>query len=244
MKYYKIIQGNSFIGVVNSNNFIYYHPYDRILMAADEILGQYIEYHGKLYRDTWMAPTPNDIEIAFEQGFVIEISQDVYEQFREAIENDEVIDDEEPEPIVQPVIPNPIEEVTVEFMRESKIAQMSTACRATIESGFDIILNDGESHHFSLSTQDQLNLMTLSTLAETQELIPYHADGEICKFYSASEIKQIVAEATQFKIYHTTYYNALKEYINGLDTVEEINAITYGVAIPEEYKSDALKILE
>lgn len=243
MKYYKIIQDNTFIGVVNSNNFIYYHPYDRMLMAADEVLGQYIEYHGKLYRDTWMAPTPNDFEIAFEQGFVIEITQDIYEQFREAIENDEVIDDDTPEPIIQPII-DPLDGVTVEFMRESKITQMSTACRAAIESGFDIILADGETHHFSLSTQDQLNLMTLSTLAETQELIPYHADGEICRFYSASEIKQIVAEATQYKIYHTTYYNALKEYINSLESVQEINAITYGILIPDEYKSDALKILE
>lgn len=74
--------------------------------------------------------------------------------------------------------------------------------------------------------------------------IPYHADGQICRFYTAAEINQIVSAATQFKIYQTTYYNALKNYINSLDTIEEIAAITYGTSLPEEYKSEVLKALE
>jgi len=36
----------------------------------------------------------------------------------------------------------------------------------------------------------------------------------------------------------------LKNYINSLGTIEDINAITYGVTIPEEYKTDVLKVLE
>ena len=120
---------------------------------------------------------------------------------------------------------------------------MSYLCRKVIEAGFDLELR-GEIHHFSLSTQDQLNLISLSGMAQTQELIPYHADGEACVFYTAAEINSIVTAATQFKIYHTTYYNALKTYINALDTIEDIAAITYGVTIPEEYKSDVLKTLE
>ena len=35
---------------------------------------------------------------------------------------------------------------------------MSAICRETIENGFDLELR-GEEHHFSLDTQDQLNLM-------------------------------------------------------------------------------------
>lgn len=242
MKYYKIIQDNNFIGVVNSNNFIYYHPYDKMLMAGNEILGQYIEYHGKLYRDTWMAPTPNDFNVTFEQGFVMEIDQDTYEQFREAIDNDEVIE-VETEEIIQPAIIDPVEEVTVEFMRESKIAQMSSACRNIIESGFNLNLR-GETKHFSLTTQDQLNLMSISVMAQTQDLIPYHADGEESTFYTAEEINQVIAAATSFKNYNLSYYNALKAYINSLDTIEAIAAITYGTPIPDEYKSDVLMVLE
>jgi len=111
---------------------------------------------------------------------------------------------------------------------------MSRACNKTIENGFDIEI-EGEVHHFSLDTQDQLNLITLSALTDTEEIIPYHADGEICKFYTAAEMKQIIAAATRFKIYQTTYYNALKAYINSLETIEEIGAITYGIEIPEEF---------
>ena len=48
----------------------------------------------------------------------------------------------------------------------------------------------------------------------------------------------------EFKNYQLVYYNALKSYISALETMEEITAITYGTPIPEEYKTDVLKILE
>jgi len=80
--------------------------------------------------------------------------------------------------------------------------------------------------------------------ANGMESIPYHADGEICRFYTAEEITTILAQATAFKIYHTTYYNALKNYINSLDSIEDIAAITYGVELPEEYQSEVLKSLQ
>jgi len=120
---------------------------------------------------------------------------------------------------------------------------MSNTCRHTIETGFDLELRN-QNHHFSLVTQDQLNLISLSAMAQTQSLIPYHADGEACIFYTAEEINEIVETATAFKIYHTTYYNALKGYINTLETIETIAAIEYGTPIPEEYKSDVLRALE
>ena len=120
---------------------------------------------------------------------------------------------------------------------------MSYACRITIEQGFDLDLR-GETHHFSLTTQDQLNLMSLSALAQTQSLIPYHADGEECTFYTAEEIKQIIDAAASFKNYQLAYHNALKAYVNALETIEDIATIEYGTPIPDEYKSDVLMVLE
>ena len=79
--------------------------------------------------------------------------------------------------------------------------------------------------------------------ASGMEAIPYHADGEICRFYTNAEMQAIVSQATAYKIYHTTYYNALKNYINSLQTIEEIAAVTYGMELPEEYKSEVLKSL-
>ena len=115
---------------------------------------------------------------------------------------------------------------------------MSNACRQNIEAGIDIEMY-GEIKHFSLTTQDQLNLMSLQTLAQTSDIVPYHADGEDVIFYTPEEINDIIDSANALKIYHTTYYNALKNYINALNTIEEISAIEYGIEIPEQYQTEA-----
>lgn len=81
-------------------------------------------------------------------------------------------------------------------------------------------------------------------MAQTATLIPYHADGEETTFYTNEEINDIIDTANSFKIYHTTYFNALKIYINALNSIEEIGTIKYGIEIPEEYKTDVLKALE
>lgn len=243
MKYYKIIKDNAFIGIVNSNNFLAYQDVNHMFIGADEEIGDLVECNNKLYRALWMKPINSSITIAYEIADIIEIDYSEYVDFQNAINNNEVIEDEDNTYVIpeQPSIDNP--EMGLDFIRSSKISEMSFICRTTIEAGFDLELR-GEMHHFSLDTQDQLNLITLSALAQTQTLIPYHADGEECIFYTSEEIGEIVETATAFKIYHTTYYNALKSYINALETIEEIAAIQYGTPIPEEYKSDVLKALE
>lgn len=241
MQYYKLISDNTIIGAITSNNFIYYSPVAQCYLRCQEDKGEYISYKGRLYRTTWMQP------IAIQETYIsVQVEQIGFEEYnaiKAAIDNNEVIEIEEEE-IEEPEVIDEVEEdMTLEFIRTSKINEMSYTCRMTIEAGFDLELR-GEMHHFSLNTQDQLNLITLSTLAQTQSLIPYHADGEACIFYTSEEIREIVETATAFKIYHTTYYNALKGYINALNTIEAISAITYGTEIPEEYKSDVLKALE
>lgn len=242
MKYYKIIQDGTFIGVVTSNDFVRYQVKHGVFITSNERRGEFVEYKNKLYRGTWMPPSVYT-EGAFELADIIEITKEVYDQFYEAIEYNQDIEDAYDDGTVLPPPIDPMEQVSIEYLRENKIAEMSYECRTTIENGFDLIVQGG-THHFSLTTQDQLNLMSLSALAQTQSLIPYHADGEECTFYTSDEINSIMQVATELKIYNTTYYNALKEYINALDSIEEISAITYGTEIPDEYKSDVLKILE
>lgn len=242
MKYYKIVQDNSIIGAVSSRNFIQYSPVVGCFLRSNEQDGEYISFQGKLYRDTWMSP------IQMQQSYTliraIEINEEEYQIYIQAIENNETIVDDPDEPQHEiPEIIDPIDIASVEFIRESKIKEMSYICRTTIESGIDLEIR-GEIKHFSLTTQDQLNLMSAQTMAQTQTLIPYHADGEETDFYTNEEINQIAEAAAAFKVQHTTYYNSLKTYINALETIEEISAITYGVEIPDEYKSDVLKVLE
>lgn len=241
MKYYKIILDNSFIGAIHSGLFVAEGGARKRLFFSDETRGQYANYNGILYHDYWMQPI--DSEREFIQANIIEITKEEYDIFIDAINNNVPVEDEEDEEIVIPTPITPEQAADVIYVKEAKITEMSNACRRTIEGGFDLELR-GEEHHFSLDTQDQLNLMSLSVMAQTQTLIPYHADGEECIFFTNEEINEIVDTANAFRIYHTTYYNALKHYINALDTIEAIAAIQYGISIPEEYKSDVLKTLE
>lgn len=243
MKYYKLLN-EAFIGVINSNDFVRENPNNGWLLTSNESLGQFAIFENQLYRDYWMQPIPNST-YNYIQVNIEETTEEEYNALKKAIENNEQIiidDDDDDEPIVVPVEEDD-PDYTLEFLRSSKILSMSQACRHTIEEGFDLELR-GETHHFSLTIQDQLNLMSLGATMQTGSLIPYHADGEETVFYSTNEINQIIAAAQAHKDYQTTYYNSLKAYINSLDTIEAIAAITYGTPIPDEYKSDVLMVLE
>lgn len=244
MKYYKIMQNNEFIGAVCSDDFVRYQQKHQCYIGTNEQYGEFVSYNGILYRSTWMKPIQNPNTI-YEVASLIAITEEQYQILINAIESNSEI---ALEPAVEPEFPETFaattlaDENTLKYVRDAKIGQMRNACNQVIEEGFDLELR-GEVHHFSLTIQDQLNLITLSTLAQTQSLIPYHADGEDCIFYTSEEINEIAETVAAYKIYHTTYYNSLKNYINSLETIEEINAITYGVEIPEEYQTDVLKAL-
>lgn len=135
---------------------------------------------------------------------------------------------------------NPLEDV-----KAKKIADMSEACRNAIIAGFDALLSDGNSHHFSLTIEDQLNINSLfGLLASGMTQVPYHADGEVCEYFSAEDFGIIVQTATAHKTYHESYFNSLKSYINSKRTAATVEAIFYGMEIPAQYQSDVLKALQ
>lgn len=136
-------------------------------------------------------------------------------------------------------------EITIEYTditQDEVIATMSDACNQAIVSGVDVTLNDGGTYHFSLSIEDQINMMNLqSMMLSGAESIPYHADDGKCMFYSAEDFKKIADTATAWKLYHESYFNSLREYIKSLNTNEELGNVEYGMEIPEEYQTDVLK---
>jgi hypothetical protein len=95
--------------------------------------------------------------VDYTEALILAITKEEYDIFRAAIDSNETIEDDEEwnEPEEEPIPPiiDPIEIETLEFIRSSKINEMSATCRRTIESGFDLELR-GETHHFSLTTQD------------------------------------------------------------------------------------------
>lgn len=134
--------------------------------------------------------------------------------------------------------------VSIEKLKSDKISEMSRICNQTIENGFDLQMTDGTTEHFSLTIQDQLNLTTLSAMIQSGlQSIPYHADGNLCKFYSIEDMKNLIDYGTKFITYQTTYFNSLRNYINSLENIDEIKAVEYGMEIPAAYQSDVLKTL-
>lgn len=171
-----------------------------------------------------------------------EIDKDEYESLRDALDRDDEDDTPvDPEPDV-PDVPDPTDPDSVAVIKEAKLRSISKAENDTITSGFDVVLSDGKPHHFSLTVQDQLNLITLKEMVKSgAQEVPYHADNELCVKFSAEDITSVINTATLFKKYHETYHNSLKAYVQSLTSVADLDKVTYGMDIPEEFQSEVYK---
>jgi len=118
----------------------------------------------------------------------------------------------------------------IETIRSIKINQMSSICHSLIEQGIDV-----NGSHYSLTANDQIELIKLESIARMSPETPifYHADGEKCRMYSAEEFLQISTTALGWITYNRTYFNLLKSEINELQNAHDIIAINYGNPLNE-----------
>lgn len=136
------------------------------------------------------------------------------------------------------------EEEALTIIRAAKLAEISQACNKTILDGIDVILSDGTTEHFSLQETDQINLTTAYNAVQTGAAgYPYHADGQLCKMYSAEDITTIGNAATSHKLYHLTYCNHLMTWARGAETAEEIQSIYYGAELPDALATNMEAVL-
>ena len=132
----------------------------------------------------------------------------------------------------------------LETVQADKLAELSVACNAAIIAGCDVGLSDGSTGHISLTAEDQINLTNACAAVEGgTEAYPYHLDGELCALYPAPDILAMGRAATAHKLYHTTYYNHLAAWVRRCETAEEMSAITYGAALPEDLAGNMAAIL-
>lgn len=242
MLYYKIIDADKFIGVGTSIDLRRYQKKHGILLSCDESCAQYIQCNDVVYRATWMLPEVYKLD-GIKIVDVIEIKQGEYEVLFEAVKTNKEIDIAK-EPVVTEVVET-ADDGSVEYVRSTKIADMKRVCNEKIVAGFDIVLSDNKSYHFSLTTQDQLNLVTCQQLiASGEKTVAYHADGEVCRYYTAADMRAIIKKANTFKTYHIAYFNSLREYIKSLRSMNKISAIKYGDNMPEKYQSDVYAALK
>lgn len=113
-------------------------------------------------------------------------------------------------------------------IQEKCIERMKQDCVKTISSGIDF-----NNEHYSFEITDQLNLSRLvEQCNKGKNQVIYHADGQLCRFYSKEEIINLYEAMENFIEYHTTYFNSLKNYIQTLEYETEIESIYYGINIP------------
>ena len=146
----------------------------------------------------------------------------------------------DPEPEPEPYVP------TLEEIQEAKVNEMNAAQQAVIAEGVDVVLTDGSTEHFTLTERDQTSLVGLQgQVATGEQNIPWHTsdEEEHCKFYSNADMAKITATAMEYVTWHVTYFRDLRIYIRALTEIEEVEKVTYGMTIPEEYQSEPLKTM-
>lgn len=148
-----------------------------------------------------------------------------------------------PEPVPEPE-PEPPYVPTLDEVKTGKKTEISATCKSVIFGGFEVELSAGR-EHFTLNYDDQLNLFGKQMqLARGDEKIEYHQSTSPtapCMYYSAEDMTTIINAAMTFKTYHTTYCNALNVWIDECEDKESVEAIYYGITIPEKYQSDVLR---
>ena len=132
--------------------------------------------------------------------------------------------------------------VPLEDKRAAKTAEMSAACNAAITAGMDVTTTQG-TEHFSLQETDQINLTAAVTAVQQGAAgYPYHADGALCRMFTAAEIGAVGQASIAHKLYHTTYCNHLFAWIRRA-TASELAGITYGAELPDDLAASMQALL-
>lgn len=119
-----------------------------------------------------------------------------------------------------------------------KKAELSAECEKTIVAGVDV----GDAH-YSLTIEDQANILAWMAVAQTGKAVPYHQDGQPCRIYTAEEFMEVANAAVAFKTAQTTYCNLLMRQVEAMTDVNEVKAVKYGVTQLEGEYAEQYKII-
>lgn len=130
---------------------------------------------------------------------------------------------------------------TLQLYKNRKLKELSAECKNKIVNGITIIVS-GKEEHFDLSIEDQLNLQSLRfAIIQGEEEVAFHSKGNTFRYFTKEEALQILEATDDFILYHNSYFNSARTYIESLFDIAKVNAFKYGDEIPEEYMSQVLK---
>ena len=151
--------------------------------------------------------------------FVIPDGSELAEKIMELYPNFDFVFDGDGNLIDVTEISEPIENII-----SQKKAELSAECEKFIVAGVDV----GDAH-YSLTLEDQANILAWMAVAQTGKAVPYHSDGNPCVIYSAEDFLKVANAAVAFKTAQTTYCNLLMRQVEAMTDVNEVKAIKYGV---------------
>lgn len=122
------------------------------------------------------------------------------------------------------------------------VENLSQICKYKIKSGFSVLLSDNKVYEFKLTAEDQINLLNLENqLNNGEDVFIYHATGMPCQMFKRDDMKKIIKTYRKFVQYHTTYYNAAKQYVSSLTDIDQIKKFYYGINIASTVSDYAVR---
>ena len=119
-----------------------------------------------------------------------------------------------------------------------KKAELSAECEKFIVAGVDV----GDAH-YSLTIEDQANILAWMAVAQTGKAVPYHCDGQPCRVYTADEFMEVANAAVAYKTHHTTYCNLLMRQVEAMTDADEVKAVQYGITQLEGEYAEQYQII-
>ena len=165
--------------------------------------------------------------------FVIPDGSDLAEKIKRTYPNFDFVFDADGNLIDVTEISEPIENII-----SQKKAELSAECERVIVAGVDV----GDAH-YSLTIEDQANILAWMAVAQTGKAVPYHCDGQPCRVYTADEFMEVANAAVAYKTHHTTYCNLLMRQVEAMTDADEVKAVQYGITQLEGEYAEQYQII-
>ena len=219
---YKIIHKSKIIDVVQNPNFLRFLPSGHIAITDKSSAHGVAGSNGKTIYSFVPKLRPDTLVVTIK-----EISLEEFNRLQSRLNSNEEIY---------------ADKTLLARTKVETINNLSGICKDKIISGFSITLSDGNRYTFNLTEEDQLNLLNLENQLRTEEqLFVYHAKGQACKVFARKDMEKIIKAYRTHVLYHTTYFNVAKQYINSLTDVESIKTFYYGANITGMTKDPTLR---
>jgi hypothetical protein len=122
------------------------------------------------------------------------------------------------------------EKINLDEVKQNKINELNQKCNEIITNGF-YSNADGTNKLYDFELENQINLLSLKQQAVNGNVISYYAKCESCHSYTSEQFLQLAMDAENFKFNTIEKYKLLKTYVESLNSINEINSITWDTEI-------------